>query len=80
MSENKELIFLFMPSLVATLANKEKEKGAPLTEAEVLQIRDACPVVMSPPLAAQKVTEARGYDDIDPENVWSEWQRVRVTL
>ena len=80
MSENEELIFLFMPSLVATLANKEQEKGEPLTEAEVIEIRDACHVVMSPPHAAQKVTEARGYDDIDPENAWLEWQKIRATL
>ncbi len=80
MNENEELIFLFMPSLVATLANKEQKKGEPLTEAEVLAIRDSCHVVMSPPEAAKKVTEARGYADIDPENVWVEWQRVRATL
>ena len=36
----EELIPVPVPALVAVLLNKESEKGSPLTEQEVLEIRD----------------------------------------
>ena len=27
-----------------------------------------------------RVVERRGYDDIDPENAWEEWQAMRPSL
>jgi hypothetical protein len=80
LSNDEELVFVFMPSLVANLISKEREKGFPLTESEVIAIRDGAHVVASPMDVAEKVTEQRGYDDIDPENVWTEWQEFRKTL
>ncbi len=74
---NLELLPIFMPSLVAQLAAKENQKGSELSEKEVIAIRDTAEVVMSPIDVYQKVSEQRGYDDIDPENVWEEWQKVR---
>jgi len=72
------LIIFCVPSLVATLLNRERAKGSPLTEQEVLEIRDkAHAIVMEPDIAA-KVEAERGYKDIDPENVWEEWQRARL--
>ena len=29
---------------------------------------------------ARALAENRGYDDIDPENCWEEWQRLRIEL
>lgn len=29
---------------------------------------------------AHKMAESRGYDDIDPENCWYDWQHFRRTL
>ncbi len=69
-----------MPSLVALLGSRESEKGSPLTEEEVIEIRDSAHVVMSPVDIYKKVSESRGYDDIDPEFAWEEWKRVRKTL
>ncbi|BCU76550.1 hypothetical protein [Luteolibacter sp. LG18] len=66
--------------LVATLLHHEQEKGSPLTEAEVIAIRDQAPCVMSPRDAFEKARESRGYDDIDPEDCWNGWQVVRKGL
>jgi hypothetical protein len=75
-----ELIPVFMPSLVSVLVRSERDKGSPLTEEEVLAIRDKSAVVMMRRRHAVEMAEKRGYDDIDPTQCWSEWQRVRVEL
>ncbi|MDP1738384.1 MAG: hypothetical protein Q8L23_13210 [Caulobacter sp.] len=69
-----------VPSLVATLLALEKEKGSPLTEAEVLEATDRAPSIVMPAHALAAVAEGRGYDDIDPENAWAEWQAIRPSL
>lgn len=71
------LIITPIPSLVATLLNKERAKGSPLSEAEVLRIRDECPAQAMTAEQHKKVVEGRGYDDINPENAWVDWQEAR---
>ena len=68
-----DLVFLFLPSLIATLVHHEDKKGAPLTREDVLSIRDKCKVEAVTPEVYQQVSQKRGYDDIDPENCWAEW-------
>jgi hypothetical protein len=51
-----------------------------LTEEEVVAIRDGCEAIAMPRDVVAKVAEERGYEDIDPENCWEEWQRVGVEL
>lgn len=80
MSQDKHLVIVPVPSLVATLLRAERDKGGPLTESEVLAIRDKCPSVAMPVDVAAKVSAERGYDDIDPENAWEEWQAIRPSL
>lgn len=80
MSNDEDLIIYPIPSLVSTLIAWERAKGSPLTEEEVIQIRDNCHAVAAPPDVARKIDEARGYLDIDPENCWEEWQRARKEL
>jgi hypothetical protein len=77
MNDHGNLVIMPMPSLVATLLNKERAKGSPLTEAEVIGIRDNCPSVAVPRDIVPKIEERRGYLDIDPENCWQEWQVAR---
>lgn len=77
MSENEDLIIYPVPSLIAILLNRERAKGSPLTKEEVIDIRDTCKAIAVPPDVAQKMDEARGYLDIDPENCWDEWQLAR---
>ncbi|HYD00886.1 MAG TPA: hypothetical protein VEB22_06630 [Phycisphaerales bacterium] len=69
-----------MPSLIATILNAEESKGAPLTREEVEAIRDKCPCVMGPVWMIAKMAESRGYEDIDPERAWEEWQEARRSL
>ena len=70
-----------MPPLVDVLMIKEKEKmegvGVPLTEAEVLEIRDNAISIALPRSVHVELVNKRGYRDIDPNSVWSEWQLLR---
>ncbi|MEG3085683.1 hypothetical protein U1707_18745 [Sphingomonas sp. PB2P12] len=69
-----------IPALVAILLHSDKEKGSPLTESEVLAIRDqAVCIKMSYSMAAE-MAEKRGYDDIRPENLWEDWNAIYPSL
>ena len=76
MNEEK-LTFWFIPSLVSVLLRHEQDAGRPLTEAEVLRIRDGAQAVMAPIDLIPRLEQERGYRDIDPENCWHEWQVAR---
>ena len=76
---SEKLVPLFMPKLAQMLYYAETEKGSPLTEAEVIAVRDNAVAVMVRESAALAMAEKRGAD-IDPENVWLEWQAVRKEL
>jgi hypothetical protein len=80
MNDGDRMVPLFIPALVALLANKEETKGQPLTEAEVLDIRDKAACVMVPVSTMPAMIETRGYEDINPDRAWTEWQVVREQL
>jgi hypothetical protein len=80
MSEKEDLVIYPIPSLVALLLNLEKSKGSPLTEHEVIEVRDNCASIAVPPDVARRMDESRGYRDIDPEDCWEEWQKARQQL
>ena len=80
MSDADNLVIYPMPSLVATLLNREQAKGSPLTQAEVMEIRDCCPSVAVPIDVVAKIDAERGYKDIDPEQCWEQWQEARKSL
>jgi len=71
------VIVLFIPSLISLLVSKAEEKGSPLTEEEVLAIRDNATAIVTDAEGILAVTERRGYKDIDPENCWNEWLAFR---
>jgi hypothetical protein len=73
-SDDDPLIPFPIPALVDILTIKEREKGEPLTEMEVNEIRDNAVCMMLPKSAAEKMTAARGYSDIDPEFAWEQWR------
>ena len=80
MSQNDSqdpLVPIFVPALVVLLKNREEEKGAPLTEDEVSEVRDRATVVVVKRSRADEMTKSRGFPDIDPLNCWEEWQVVR---
>lgn len=74
------LIITPVPALVAILLAKEKEKGAPLTREEVEKITDRAECIAMPRDVRQELDESRGYQDIDPELAWEQWQEVRQSL
>jgi hypothetical protein len=74
------MIPVFIPALVAILHNLEQKKGSPLTEQEVLEIRDKSACIMMTVEHAIALDEKRGYNDIDPEQVWEQWQEARDQL
>ena len=78
--DEPQLIPVFMPALVVMLHHFEREKGSPLTEPEVLDIRDKCVCMMMRVEHAIALDEKRGYNDIDPQRVWEQWQEARAQV
>ena len=77
---NDPLCLVHVPALVVLLKAAEDRKGSPLTEAEVVQIRDDATCIALPLSAAFALEDERGYPDIVPEDCWEEWQRVRLSF
>ncbi len=75
-----DLVIDFSPPLIAVLLAAERSKGGPLTEEEVLDIRDGATCVRVPRTVAEAVAERRGYPDLDPERCWEQWRAVRTQL
>ena len=79
MSDDR-LVLVPIPSLVAILLHTERTMGEPLTEAQVLALRDNCVCMTMSYGMAAKLEEDRGYPDIRPENAWEDWIAVRPSL
>ncbi|MBI5544488.1 MAG: hypothetical protein HY901_11395 [Deltaproteobacteria bacterium] len=75
-----DLVPIYVPSLLEILAAAEKKKGAPLTEAEVLNVRDTATVVMLSRERADQMRRGRGRPDVDPERCWEQWQELRTKI
>lgn len=75
---NNPPVIDFIPSLVSRLIRAEEDKGSPLTEPEVLAIRDTATTMRVTLKARDFVWLKRGYRDIDPDDVWNDWQRYRA--
>jgi hypothetical protein len=80
MGDSEKPVVYPMPSLLAMLLHRERAKGSPLTEEEVIAIRDNCLSIEIPADVAEKMDAERGYKDIDPERCWAEWQEARRKL
>ena len=80
MGADEPLVTVFIPALVAVLHHEETNKGEPLTQEEVIAIRDRAVCITMRYSQAQAVESKRGYPDVDPENVWDEWQAIRSEL
>lgn len=75
--QEDEVLNVPVPSLIATLLNREQAKGSPLTQVEVEEIRDTCPCIAMTPEQAKAVEHSRGYTDLDAEWAWEQWQEAR---
>jgi hypothetical protein len=75
-------IRVYLNPLINTLIGAEKQKKkAPLTEIEVLEILARTPFTEIPASEARKLHKA--FDKqmkiprLDPDNIWSDWQKHR---
>ncbi len=80
MSDEDNLRPLFVPPLALVLAQAEKLKCEPLTEPEVMLIRDGCIAMMVPADHLPEMAKTRGFIDVVPENCWADWHRLRVQI
>jgi hypothetical protein len=71
------VVIVPIPPLVTLLEQHEAANGSPLTEEQVLRIRDGAVCMTMSRSRADQLAESRGFPDIDPANAWSEWVRVR---
>jgi hypothetical protein len=75
---------VFLNPLVMLLAARERQKGQPLTEAEVIEVRDgAVCSLMTLSQAERFYTELDARAPVlrlDPERLWEQWQAVRDRL
>jgi hypothetical protein len=78
------MITVFLNPLVMLLAGREKQKGSPLTETEVLEVRDTAFCTQMPLSQAEKfygsLDAQMPIPRLNPERIWEEWQAARVGL
>lgn len=78
---NEPMVTVFLNPLVMLLAGAERQKGSPLTEAEVLHVRDTAVCIQMTQSQANKFYESLDSQmpipRLNPESIWDEWQVVR---
>jgi len=79
MTERK-LVPVFIPPLAALLGAAQKQRGGDLTTQEVTQIRDRAACIMMEPADAKALEASRGFRDVEPEDVWADWHRLKVQV
>lgn len=72
------LVVVALPSLGHFLLHMEKERGLPLIESEVLAAIDEAPAITMLAEHRDEFHESRGFADLDPDNIWEEWQEFRA--
>lgn len=74
-------VVVFLNPLMMLLTARERQKGAPLTEAEVLEVRDGAACTRMPLSQAERFytsLDARmPIPRLNPERLWEQWQAVR---
>ena len=56
----------------------EERKGSALTEDEVCAAVDAAPAITMTAEDAARFAERPGGTDLNPDNIWEDWQAFRV--
>jgi hypothetical protein len=76
-----KLVKVYLNPLIMLLAGAEKQNGRPLTQEEVLHIRDTAVSVMMTPEQAKKFYKSMDAQvpvhRMNPDRVWEEWQEIR---
>jgi hypothetical protein len=80
----EQVVTVFLNPLAMLLAARERQKGSPLTEAEVLEVRDGAVCTQMPLSQAEAFYTALDAQmpipRLNPERIWEEWQAVRTGL
>ena len=71
-----DCVAVIMPPLAFILEHAERQKGEPLTEAEVNSVRDRAPAIQMNRADFAQWAASRPRD-IDPDDAWSQWQARR---
>ena len=80
-TDDERTVRVYLNPLINTLIGAEKQKGAPLTETEVLEILERTPYTEMPSTEAKKLYKA--FDKqmqvprLNPDNIWHDWQKHR---
>jgi hypothetical protein len=74
-------VLVFLNPLAMLLAGRESQKGSPLTEQEVLEVRDSAQCIAMTASQAEKFYASLDAQvpvpRLNPENLWQEWQEFR---
>jgi hypothetical protein len=74
-------VTVFLNPLAMLLAGRERQKGSPLTQVEVLEVRDRATCIQMPLSQAERFYAALDAQmpipRLNPERIWEEWQAVR---
>jgi hypothetical protein len=77
-------VTVFLNPLAMLLAGRERQKGSPLTEAEVLEVRDQAACTQMPLSQAERFYAALDAQvpipRLNPERIWEQWQAVRSRI
>ncbi len=77
-------VLVFLNPLAMLLAGRERQKGSPLTEEEVLEVRDGAQCIAMPASQAEKFYASLDSQfpvpRLNPDNIWQEWQAIRSHL
>ena len=77
-------VVVFLNPLAMLLAGRERQKGSPLTEAEVLAVRDEAACMQMPLSQAEKfyatLDAQMAIPRLNPERIWDEWQAIRESV
>jgi hypothetical protein len=80
-NSDAKTVRVYLNPLHAMLGAAEKQKGSPLTEAEVLHVRDTTVAIDMTPKQAEKfyasLDAQMPIGRLDPTRLWEEWQEVR---
>jgi hypothetical protein len=74
---NTDLVPVFIPSLASVFMRHELDEGRPLTENEVIAIRQGSIAVELSRSEALRLEDRRGYKDVDPARCWETWRNLR---
>jgi hypothetical protein len=80
-ADDEGTVRVYLNPLIYTLIGAEKQKGAPLTETDVLEILERTPFTELPSIEAKKLYKTLDKQmqipRLNPDDLWNDWQKHR---